>query len=216
VNATQEFRDEYQRTEVSRYYSGALHFCFTSLLCLGSIAWCVWNIHNPSWLELLTIPVTFLYANLSEYLGHRGPMHHRRKFLGLVFKRHTLQHHRYFTNEAMECSSARDFKMILFPPVLIVFFAGLFALPVGLVLYTLLSHNVGYLFVAVALGYFLNYEWLHLLYHQPERSIFFKIPGLRALRRHHLAHHDAALMSKANFNITYPICDVLFGTRAGR
>ncbi len=214
--STRQFREHYQNTEISKYYSGIGHFTFTSVLCICIIAWSIWQLQSPSWLELLTVPITFLYANLSEYLGHRGPMHHKRKFLGLVFKRHTLQHHRYFTDEAMECASSRDFKMILFPPVLIIFFFTVFALPVGAVLYALLSHNVGYLFVATAIGYFLNYEWLHLLYHQPESSVFFKLPGLKALRRHHLIHHEPALMASANFNITYPICDTLFGTRAVR
>lgn len=211
---TRAFREDYRKTQMSRFYSGAGHLIFTSTLCIGIIAWSLSRIEALTWLELLTVPITFLYANLSEYLGHRGPMHHKRRFVGLVFKRHTLQHHRYFTNNAMECESSRDFKMILFPPVLIIFFFLVFALPVGAALVALLSPNIGYLFVATAIGYFLNYEWLHLLYHQPESSLLFKIPGMRALRRHHLIHHDTALMARANFNITYPICDALFRTRS--
>ena len=33
------------------------------------IAACLRAVHEPSWLALLTVPITFLYANLVEYLG---------------------------------------------------------------------------------------------------------------------------------------------------
>ncbi len=32
------------------------------------------------------------------------------------------------------------------------------------------------------------------------------------LRQHHSVHHNPALMSRWNFNITFPICDRIFGT----
>ena len=35
---------------------------------------------------------------------------------------------------------------------------------------------------------------------------------VRVLRRHHQAHHDLGLMQRWNFNITFPICDAVFGT----
>ena len=44
-------------------------------------------------LEWLTVPLAFLYANLSEYLGHRGPMHHKTRLLAGIFQRHTVEHH---------------------------------------------------------------------------------------------------------------------------
>ena len=39
-----------------------------------------------------------------------------------------------------------------------------------------------------------------------------KIPGFKRVRELHLQHHVPELMSKYNFNITYPIGDWLFGT----
>ena len=38
-------------------------------------------------------------------------------------------------------------------------------------------------------------------------------PGLAAMRRHHLAHHDPRLMMQANMNFTLPLADWLAGTR---
>lgn len=205
-------QQELRERLIGKRYNGILHFLFTSSVCLTIIVAALFQIHNPSWTELLTVPLTFLYANFAEYRGHRGPMHHRMKYLSLIFKRHTLQHHRFFTHETMEAANSRDFKMVLFPPVLIVFFFGLFALPVGALLGYLTTMNVAYLFVATGIGYFLNYEWLHLSYHLPETSKIAHLPFLRALRRHHQLHHDPALMSQYHFNITYPICDFVFET----
>ncbi len=160
----------------------------------------------------MTIPLTFLYANLAEYLGHRGPMHHRTRFLGKVFERHTVEHHSFFTDEAPMFESTQDYKAVLFPPILLVFFIGCFAVPVGALLYYLVSPNVCFLFVLTAVLYFLNYELLHFGYHSDPESWPGRLPFMSRLRKHHITHHNRRLMTRYNFNITYPICDRLFGT----
>ncbi len=197
-----QFRERTRAEMLGPHYSGLLHFGFVNALALSAIAFAALRLHHPRW-ALLTVPITFLYANLVEWLAHRGPMHHRRRFLYLIYKRHTLMHHGFFTDQAMRLESTRDFKMVLFPPVLLIFFFGLFALPAGLLLNAVAGPNVAALFVITAMSYYLLYEWMHLGYHL----------GLGgALRRHHTAHHDPRLMQRANFNITFPICDRLFGT----
>lgn len=211
-DAVGEFRARYRREHIGPRYSGIAHLCFTSFGCLGAMALCAWNLHAVRWWEWLTVPVTFLFANFAEHAGHRGPMHHPRKGLGLVFERHTRQHHRFFLPDRMAFEGVRDFKAVLFPPILLLFFFGCFALPVGLPLALLASRNVGWLFALTAVGYFLNYEWLHFAYHTAEDSWVARLPGIAALRRHHTLHHDPALMSHYNFNITYPIADRLRGT----
>jgi fatty acid hydroxylase family protein len=200
----QEFRAG-ARAEVGRFYSGAGHFLFVNGFALGIIAFTALKfLHRPRW-ALLTVPITFLYANLVEYRAHKGPMHHRTRPLGLVFDRHTLLHHAFFPCDAMRLESARDLKMVLFPPVLLIFFFGFFALPLGLLLGALLGPNVAALFVITAMSYYLLYEWFHLAYHL----------GLGGpLRLLHTTHHDPSLMTARNFNITFPICDRLFGTLA--
>ena len=197
------------RRGIGRRYSGVLHFAFTSAVALAVIGAALSSVRSPSLLSLLTIPLTFLYANFVEWRAHRGPMHRKVRGLSLVHERHALQHHAFFTASEMQIDSARDCKMVLFPPVLIVFFFGLFAVPAGFALRVALGPNVAALFVASAMAYFLLYEWLHLAYHLPVR-----LPGLSRLRRHHATHHDPRLMSRSNFNITFPLCDALFGTRA--
>jgi hypothetical protein len=195
------------RATVGRHYNGLLHFAFTNALSLAIIAVAASHLHRPRW-SLLTVPITFLYANFVEWVAHRGPMHAPRRFLRLVYERHALQHHSFFTREAMALESTRDFKMVLFPPVLLIFFFGLFALPVGLLLRAVAGANVAAFFVITALAYYLAYEWLHLMSHLGERGPRFLAP----LRGHHAAHHDPRSMTSGNFNITFPICDRLFGT----
>lgn len=206
------FREGYRATEISPRYRGWAHFAFTTLGSLTAITLAILSVHQPSWLELSCIPITFLVANVGEYFGHRGPMHHRRRGLALLHQRHTLQHHRFFTHESMECRDSRDFKMILFPPVMLVFFLGMLAAPVGALLWVTVGQNVGALFVATAVAYFLTYEWLHFAYHLPRASLIARLPWIATLRRLHQRHHDPAVMTRCNFNITFPICDHLFGT----
>ena len=114
----------------------------------------------------------------------------------------------------MAVTSARDFQMVLFPPVMLVFFLGALAAPIGALLGWALGPNVGWLFGATALSYFLTYEWLHLAYHLPPDGWLGRRALVRRLRRHHTVHHDPRRMTHANFNITFPIADWLFGTRA--
>jgi hypothetical protein len=206
------FREEYRAHHIGARYSGALHFTFTSVALLAVIIAAAARVEAPTPLALLTVPATFLFANFVEYRGHRGPMHRRRRGLAILFERHTQQHHRYFTDEAMSYESARDFKMVLFPPVMLLFFLGAVAAPVGALLFWLASRNVALLYVATGMGYFLCYEWLHFCHHLPADHPLARVGILRRLRAHHQVHHDPAQMNTRHFNITFPICDRLFGT----
>ncbi len=206
------FRAQYRETQISPNYRGWAHFAFTSCGSLAVIAFAISRVHQVKALELLTIPVAFLVANVTEYLGHKGPMHRPRKGLSLIYQRHTREHHHFFTHDAMSYESSRDFKMVLFPPVMLLFFLGAIATPMGLLLFALATPNVAWLYVAVAMSYFLTYEWLHFSYHLSGDSILGRSALAQTLRRHHQAHHDKALMGKYNFNITFPICDAIFGT----
>ena len=210
------FREEYRAREIGRHYIGWLHFAFTTCGCLAVIGLAASRLSNVVWHQWLTIPLTFVVANGVEYAGHKGPMHHPVTGLGLIFRRHTLQHHHFYTHDAMAAESARDFKMTLFPPVLLLFFLGAIAVPIGAAIFVLVSENSGWLFVATAMAYFLTYEWLHFSYHLPPDSFVGRRWIVRVLRRHHTAHHDKALMSRWNFNITFPVFDRLLGTTHSR
>jgi sterol desaturase/sphingolipid hydroxylase (fatty acid hydroxylase superfamily) len=207
-----DFRAEHRARHIGPRYRGWLHFATTTVGSLAAIGFAISRVRAPSIRELFAIPVFFLIANLGEYLGHRGPMHHRRRYVAALFERHTQQHHRYFTNEAMAAESPRDFQMVLFPPLMLVFFLGLLAAPVGALLGWLGNANLGWEFVATAVSYFLLYELLHFSYHQPTDGWVGRLALVRRLRTNHLVHHDPRRMTRVNFNVTFPIADRAFGT----
>jgi len=214
VNASvEQFREQFRSEEIGRNYRGRLHLAFTSIVSLLVVVLCAISLDQVKPLEWLTVPAVILYANLVEYFGHRYPMHHPVKGLKVLFFRHTRQHHRFFTDQEMTFADSRDYKAVLFPPEMIVFFLGGFGLPMWLVLYYTASPNIAWLALAMALAYFLNYEWLHFAYHCDPQSRIGRIPGLQILRNLHLHHHDPRLMTHYNFNITYPIGDWIFRTR---
>lgn len=208
----EEFRRRYRREFVPARYSGALHLLFTFGVGVALTAICLLQLADVRALEWLAVPLTAIYVNLAEYWGHRGPMHHLTRGLRMVYERHTCQHHRFFTVDDMTIDSLRDLRAVLFPPVLMSFFLAAFALPAALLLAWFTTPNVGWLFAATSLFYFLNYEFLHLAYHLPERYAVARWPLVGKLRWLHRAHHDPRLMASRNFNISYPLGDWLFGT----
>ena len=212
LQTVEQARAAYRERHISQDYSGPLHLATTVSVSVLIASLSAMMLEEVSPLEWLTIPLTFLYANLTEYLGHKGPMHQKIRFLGPIFERHSIQHHAFFADESLTYDTTQDFKAVLFPPILLLFFNGCFALPVGALLYLLVSPNVSFLFVLTAILYFLNYELLHFAYHMDAQSWVGRLPFMDGLRTHHFYHHDRRLMTRYNFNITYPICDHLFGT----
>jgi len=88
----------------------------------------------------------------------------------------------------------------------------LMSIPVAAVLGTVLSPNVGWLFMCVTTGMYLIYEFMHFCCHVEENWFVRNCPFVNTLRRHHTAHHNARLMMEVNMNLTFPIADWLFGT----
>ncbi len=210
--AVARFREDYRDREIPLRYDGRLHLAFT--FGVGSLAFalCLLQLEHVRALEWLAVPLAWLYANLAEYLGHRFPMHRPFRGLGLVYRRHAGQHHRFFNHEAMPLDDLRDLRAVLFPPLLVVFFFGLFGTPIALLLATVFSANVAWLFLATALFYFMNYEVLHLAYHLPDTHPLARNPLVRRLAWLHRTHHDPRLMARYNFNISYPVFDALLRT----
>jgi hypothetical protein len=208
----EQFRTQFRAEHYGPRYSGWAHLASTSLGSLIAIAFALSRVKAPAAWEFLIPPATFFIANLVEFLMHRGPMHRPMGFAREIYERHTLQHHYFYTHVAMVAETARDFKMVLFPPAALFLFLGVIGTPIGALFYFLVSPNAGWLYGATAVGYFLTYEWLHLAYHLPPESRVGRLPFMAALRRHHTIHHDLSRMARWNFNITFPICDRIFGT----
>ena len=210
--AVGRFRDAYRERDIPPHYDGRLHLAITFGGGALALLACLMQLHAVRPLEWLTIPLSLVYANLVEYLGHRHPMHRPWRGLGLVYRRHAGQHHRFFNDQAMPIDRLQDLRAVLFPPLLVLFFFGVFAAPAWSLLAYFASANVAWLFVACGIAYFLNYEVLHLAYHLPDTQWLARLSLVRKLRGLHTLHHDPRRMASSNFNITYPLGDVLFGT----
>jgi hypothetical protein len=78
----------------------------------------------------------------------------------------------------------------------------------------LLDANAGYIVTFTMAVYYLLYEGLHTLSHiDDEKHPYLKtIPLVNTVRRMHYIHHVLGFMQTRNFNLTFPICDALFGT----
>ena len=82
---------------------------------------------------------------------------------------------------------------------------------VTLLIGNLWSANAGYIAMLTMASYFLMYEGLHTLSHL-EHPILDRMPLVNTVRRMHVLHHNPDFMHTRNFNLTFPICDALFGT----
>jgi len=74
------------------------------------------------------------------------------------------------------------------------------------------SANAAWLLVCTGAGMYMNYEFFHWCCHVRDDRIVKHIPFVNTIRRHHIAHHDTAIMMHKNMNLTYPFANWLFGT----
>ena len=206
------FRHEY-RSRIMGFYDGYLHIAI--IYAMGAAAFYIYLEHlsAPSWLELMTIPLTFLFTNLFEWWVHKFIMHRPINIRGLraVYERHTLNHHQFFTDEEMRFRDHKDWRVTVFPPYALVVFI-LMSIPAGIILGKIFTPNVGWLFMCTTTGMYLLYEFMHFCCHVEENWFVRNCPFVNTLRRHHTAHHNARLMMETNMNLTFPIADWLFGT----
>lgn len=151
-----------------------------------------------------------VYASLFEWVLHRYVMHRPVGKFTYPFRAHTLVHHHIFkADQTYHLINEKDKWTIPMAwwngPVLI--FLGV----QPFVLAAWLTGHWGILWGAIpaCAGYYGAYEYLHWCMHLPrkrqvERSgIFFRLNG------HHLLHHR--YMHK-NFNVVFPLADLLLGT----
>ncbi len=196
---------------IPRWYSGYAHFVLINVVALLTIRLLLRGIDQATpglWLFFVGF---FVFANGFEWWIHRGPMHHRTRFLGLLYQRHTLEHHVVYTEQSMVIRDASELYYILFPwwflPAILIA-----NVPVAMVLGRVVSPDLGYLFYACILAYYLVYEWFHTIHHFPPESWIGRRSLVRWVRIHHRRHHDPALMARGNFNVSFPLWDHLLGS----
>ncbi len=205
------FRKNY-RANISNWYNGWLHMLSVLTVGLAAIGYSVVQLSDISLFEWLTLPITIIVVNFAEYAAHRWLGHLRTKLGGLFYQRHTGDHHSFFLEDHMPFQSKNDWRVVLFPVYLIFAFLIGLILPIGSLLYFIVSPNTAYLMAVGGIFGYLFYEVMHFSYHLPDGSLVEKIPIWRELRQLHNLHHRRNIMAKKNFNITLPIFDLLLGT----
>lgn len=204
-------RREELLASIPRWYRGWAHFALINLVGAGAVALAIGKVEDLRAWEVLFVPAFFAFANLFEWWIHRGPMHHPRSGLRLLHRRHTLVHHVVFTSDRMAIAEPRQLALVLFPPLFPVLFAAMVA-PLPFALGVFVSSNLGWLFYACALSYYVIYEWFHTCHHLPPESWLGRRALVRRARAHHARHHDPARMTRGNFNVSFPLWDWLLGT----
>jgi hypothetical protein len=191
---------------IPRWYSPWAHLAFPSLVGLGIAAAALFCLHALAGWQLAMVPASLVLLNAGEWRIHRDLLHRRTPPLQVLYDRHTPEHHRVFVTDDMAIRQAREFRLVLIPFYGILA-AALAALPIPALLCAVGQPNLGWLFLATAMGYTVLYEWLHLAYHLPAQSRIGRSRLVARLRQHHATHHDPALMQKWNFNVTVPLWD---------
>jgi hypothetical protein len=189
------FRNTY-REHISPWYNGWVHVGVVLAIAVATLWYAVEHIHAPSWIEALVVPSAFLVGNVAEWA---------------IYRLHSLTHHQFLDDPEPFFDSPRDFFISFYPPYALVGLLAVAAAPAAL-LYAVWSANAAWLFVCTTLGLYLNYEVFHYCCHIRDDRIVRHVPLVNTVRRHHLAHHNLAVMADRNFNATLPIADWLFGT----
>ena len=204
------FRADY-RERISPWYSGFAHVTLIYAIGGATIWYAAHQIVQPSWAEWAVVPAVFFLCNLFEWWIHRFIMHRPVPgFMG-IYMRHTLAHHQFFTDREPAIDSSRDFRITFFPPYALVTFIAMSAVGAA-VLDLLWSANAAWLLICTTAGVYLNYELFHWCCHVRDDRLVRHIPFINTIRRHHIAHHNPAIMMERNMNLTYPIAEWLFGT----
>ena len=213
MNRKQEvFRNEY-RSRISGWYNGFAHVAVIYIIGLVAMWIYIQHLEMIQWWEWMTIPAVGITCNLFEWYLHRYVMHRPHKWSGFraIYERHTLNHHRFFTDQEMRFKDHTDWRVTFFPPYALAVFI-LISIPCALLLGFMVTSNEGWFFICTTTMTYLVYEFMHFCCHVNENWFVRFCPFVNTLRRHHTAHHNSELMMEANFNLTFPIADWLFNT----
>lgn len=203
------FRTRY-RSAIHPAYRAWLHGGFVlsyGLLVMGLF---LGSLQQPSAWHWLSVPLTLLFMNWGEYQIHKHLGHIKRRAGRLFYKRHTGDHHSFFSERQMAYETSRDWRVIFFPAWLVIV-QSLSALLLWLLLRPL-DGNLAALVAASWIAGYLLYEILHACEHLPEDHPVSGLPWIAQMRQLHALHHRREHMHDCNFNIVFPMTDWLYGT----
>jgi hypothetical protein len=191
-----------------RHYSPWLHVTVPSLVGLLVCGAALSQVRHLRGVDLLFFLGILVLSNATEWRAHRDLLHKRLPPFGVLYDRHTPQHHMIFVHGDMALRTPREFRLVLIPMtgVLAIFLA---TAPPAAILWSFGQKNFAAMYLAATMLYVVSYELMHLAWHLPETSFIGSLRLVRALREHHSVHHDPRLMQRWNFNVTIPLWDLV-------
>jgi Fatty acid hydroxylase superfamily len=159
---------------------------------------------------LPSMAIWWLASSFMEWALHRYVMHRPVGAFDYPFKAHAVIHHQVFkadhTYHLIRQEDKRTIPMAWWNgPVLIV----LASIPVMPVAYMIGSWWVYFGAMTGTAVYYSVYEYIHWCMHLPKERRMERSWAFRRLNGHHLLHHR--YMHK-NFNVVFPMADLLLGT----
>ena len=172
------FRQEY-RARIDGWYNGFIHIGVIYVIGLTAMWIYIQHLENVQWWEWLAIPVVGVGCNIFEWYLHRYVMHRPRQWKGFraIYDRHTLNHHRFFTDQEMRFRDQIDWRVTVFPPYALVVFI-LISIPGAILLGYVGTSNIGWLFICTTTMTYLIYEFMHFCCHIDENRFVRYCPFL--------------------------------------
>ncbi len=204
----------YRDAALNRQFSLAGHLAKVLGVAAVILAGGVWLARDAPLWQWALVPVFWAVANVFEWTMHRFPMH-RPLQPRILYVNHAIHHHRAFDRDAQEIRTPLDLSVVMMPwYTLVVVFA--MASPIAFAASLVGGATLAGVFLVAAVLYFLLYELIHTLHHLSPPMLA-KVPFGRSaaiawLRARHHAHHQLQRMTEINFNVTFPLADLLFGT----
>lgn len=156
--------------------------------------------------------LSIIYSSFGEWLLHKYVMHRVFGRFTYPFDAHTRVHHHQFNAEVryhfidQNSQEVRKIPMAWWNgPVLTL----LFSIPFGILAFI---YGIWSIWIGAVCGigaYYIMYEYIHWCFHLPKARRVEKSWLFRRLNGHHLLHHR--YMGK-NFNVVFPLADLIFGT----
>ncbi|MCG8670259.1 MAG: sterol desaturase family protein [Pseudomonadales bacterium] len=209
-NTLEAFRSRY-RANINQWYNGYIHMLFVIVVGVSYIAFREQSIANWRSGEIFIFLVTIIVWNFTEYFVHSRLGHQKRKLAAMFYKRHTGDHHSFFSEKELVPKDHKDWRVTLFPAWLVIV-TGIIASIVGWSVGLLIGEELGAVIsVGLMVGY-LGYEFCHFCDHLPQDHLLVKFPWIGHMRHLHSLHHRRDIMHQKNFSITFPLADLVFGT----
>lgn len=209
------YREVYRNKAIPGGYHGVENVFINVFICLLISIIGVINVDAISFNSILIIISTFLLFNVVEYCFHRWLSHNND--MKKSFCRHVIEHHGFFDDNNMSSEQGRDIHVTILPTKTIIIY-NIAALIFGGVITFFFGFSEGLIAIVSVSINILILDMFHYYYHLDNNiysRVMDRIPFMRTLKEHHRLHHKKSQMFLCNFNITFPLCDVVFRTKLG-